>query len=111
MPNSLTPDELSSMENTKKTQAEVDAVKVALEGLQHDFRYFKEPTIVDISLRAGKPPTVVEPILYRLAKDTGWKPQENPEKRQKTLLTWQGGFAGNKKANKTQLQKSWRLKR
>ena len=79
-PNSLMPDVLFSIENVNKTQAEVEDVRLALEELQRELRFLREPTLVEVSCKFGKPPAIVEPILYALAEDTGWKPQENPEK-------------------------------
>jgi len=105
VPNSLTPDVLSSMENTRKAQADVDAIKVALEGLQRDFRYFREPTIIEVSCRAGKPPTVVEPILYMLANETGWKPQENPEREAKDAINLAGWFCWKQKGEQDPIAK------
>ena len=60
-------------------EPEVERVRKALEELRCEFKFFIEPTAEQVACRAGKLPTVVEPVLYALANDTGWEPQENPE--------------------------------
>ena len=97
-PNSLTPDAISSSEKSKKAQAELNGVRMALEGLQRDFRYFREPTLIEVSCKAGKPPAIVEPILYALANDTGWKPQENPEKEAEEAINLAGWLCWKQKS-------------
>jgi hypothetical protein len=102
-PNSLMPDALSSIENAKKAQAEVEAVRLALEELQRELRFFREPTLIEVSCKAGKPPATVEPILYVLANEMGWTPQENPEKEAEQAINLAGWLCW-KQRNEQNLQ-------
>ena len=101
-PNSLTPEAISSIDKSRKAQAELNEIKMALDWLQHDFRYFREPTLIEVSCKAGKPPVIVEPILYALANDTGWKPQENPEKEAEAAINLAGWLCWKQKSEQNQ---------
>ncbi len=64
----------------QSSEAERDTVRAALEELRKEFRYLRDPRVKEIAERIGKPPGVVEPIVYALIRETGWsEPDENAQ--------------------------------
>jgi len=52
-------------------------VKEVLEELNHDYRFFRWPTVEEVAVKIGEPPETVRPILYKLA--LGWREQTKEE--------------------------------
>ena len=54
-------------------------VKNVVEKLRHEYRFLREPTVKEVSIKVGKVPETIRSLLYELAPETGWKEEENKQ--------------------------------